>query len=191
MDDQLKNALLAAFEACGMRQMTPEEFQSWLNEQADYRKSHWLELAQQERDVELRLETFLAFHPEFPWTDDMGEISGFGADYELACRAMATAGAAWLATHPDARPRILENENITGIAIPDNADAEALENAVLSPVRGTGPTGAMVQYSTWHARKAHELGWPAYQAKMRERKAEEDIIDPEQPPMPTETAKAE
>jgi hypothetical protein len=39
------------------------------------------------------------------WTDDMGELSGIGADnpgYEADCRRMIMAGAEWLEAHPNA-----------------------------------------------------------------------------------------
>lgn len=175
--DKVVDAIVAAAETCGMKRMTPEELDEWMAEQDQYRRDHWLELAQQQRDSELHLEAFLAFHPEFVWTEDMDEISGFGGSYELGCRAMTTAGAAWLASHPDAHPRILTSEQIIGIAIADNDDAKAFENAVLTPVSEMGATGAMVQYSMWHACKAHEIGWPAYQARMRDKKAEEDASE--------------
>src|SRR5581483_1689613 len=41
----------------------------------------------------------------FIFTDDMGEISGFGKDnpdYEGACRRMVIAGAEWVTEHPGA-----------------------------------------------------------------------------------------
>ncbi len=82
----------------------------------------------------------------FPWTDDMREISGFGLDssYEIACRMMVSVGMAWL-TDKLATPSF------------DDALAEAVP----------GCSGAMHGFCSAHARKAFEIGWPAYQATMR------------------------
>lgn len=42
---------------------------------------------------------------KYEYTEGMGEISGFGGDYEQQCRAMVIAGVEWFDEHPDANPR--------------------------------------------------------------------------------------
>ncbi len=123
--------------------------------------------------------------PPGEWTDDMGQISGFGRDgdpggwrYENCCRAMLRAGLTWLDAHPDADPRFHGYKHITGILIEDNDDAKALSAAVLAPAEeGGGASGAMHQAACSHALFIKANGWAAYVQKMREREARDDIAE--------------
>ena len=106
------------------------------------------------------------------WTVAMHEISGFGGGYELACRAMVSAGMDWLVAHPEAKPQFHGYKGITGIITEDNDDAKALSKAIVA-ASGGDCTGAMHQYSVNHALHAFSLGWPAY-VKMMEEANERD-----------------
>jgi hypothetical protein len=113
------------------------------------------------------------------WTEDMGQISGFGHGddpdgwrYENCCRAMLKAGLAWLDQHPDADPQFHSYRNVTGIMVDDNEDAKALSAAVVAPAEdGGGASGAMHQAVCSHLLFIKANGWPAYVEKLREREA--------------------
>ena len=107
------------------------------------------------------------------YTDDMGEISGFGGGYEKACQAMVLAGLAWFDAHPGADPKFHGYSNIYGIIEEDNDDAKALSDAVVA-ASGGDCTGAMHQATISHVLVARRLGWEGYCAKMREREAEDE-----------------
>lgn len=122
--------------------------------------------------------------PGFDWTADMGEISGFGqmpatmpgactgATYERQCRAMVSAGCAWIAEHPTADLKFERWSNVVGLITPISADAVALTNvmALASETTrgGAAPTGHMMQAGVEHVMTCRALGsWPAYQRRMR------------------------
>lgn len=104
----------------------------------------------------------------YKYTEDMGEISGFGGGYEASCRKMVLAGIAWLEEHPDADPKFHGFKNVTGICMEDNADATALSKAITDACI-EGATGAMHQAAVSHALFIRANGWDAYATKMRER----------------------
>ena len=103
----------------------------------------------------------------YEYTSDMGEISGFGGDYEAMCRKMVIAGMEWWDEHPDADPQFHGFKGIYGIIEEDNDDAKALTKAVVAPSDG-GCTGAMHQAAIGHVLFARKNGWAKYQEKMRE-----------------------
>ena len=116
------------------------------------------------------------------WTDDMGEISGFGGSYEAGCRAMVMAGIKWLDEHPDANPRIQGYQGVYGLVNADNDDAKALEKAMMDaeitisgmhegkPFRvGDDCTGAMHHAAMQHCLAYQKLGWDEYCRQLRER----------------------
>ena len=103
------------------------------------------------------------------WTDDMGEISGFGGGYEATCRAMAFAGMDWLDANPDAAPQFTGYKNIYGVITEDNEDAKALSAAVVAAAGGDC-TGAMHQATIGHALAYKRLGWDEYCRQLREPK---------------------
>lgn len=102
------------------------------------------------------------------WTDDMGEISGFGGGYENVCRAMVLAGIQWIDEHPDADPKFHGYNGIYGIITEDNDDAKALTAAVVAAANGDC-TGAMHQASVGHVMAYKRLGWDEYSKQLRER----------------------
>ncbi len=102
------------------------------------------------------------------WTDDMGEISGFGGGYEQACRDMTEAGIVWLENHPNAEPVFSHSEG--GNWIENNEDADGLEAAML--VAEPDPSGAMFGASCGIARWVHANSWEAFQVAKREKEAE-------------------
>lgn len=105
------------------------------------------------------------------WTDDMGEISGFGGGYESTCRAMVLAGIEWIDSHPDADPQFKGSRAIFGIIIEDNNDAKALTEAILAPAKGEA-TGAMHHAAVGHVLAYKRLGWDEYVRQLREREDE-------------------
>lgn len=112
-------------------------------------------------------------------TPDMGEISGFGGSYEAGCVAMVEAGIAWMDAHPEADPQFYGYKGIYGIITEDNADAEALSEAILGaaftdPETGKpttvgeyGATGAMHQACIGHVLAYKRLGWDEYGRQRR------------------------
>lgn len=105
---------------------------------------------------------------EREYTDDMGEISGFGGGYEATCRAMVLAGLDWFDEFPDAKPEFHGYKGIYGIIEEDNLEAKALSAAVVAAANGDC-TGAMHQAVIGHVMAAHRLGWEGYCAEMRKR----------------------
>ncbi|KKM61294.1 hypothetical protein LCGC14_1533190 [marine sediment metagenome] len=104
---------------------------------------------------------------ERAWTDDMGEISGFGGSYEESCRAMVLAGIEWLEEHPDASVRFQEIDVISA----ETDEAKQFLDCLVETAEslGAGPAGAMVNFTTYRAMTAHKFGWEAYQGRMRDR----------------------
>lgn len=100
------------------------------------------------------------------YTEAMDEISGFGGDYEAACRAMVKAGCEWWDAHPDAKPEFHSYKNIYGIIVEENQDAKDLSEATIAPVRDFGPTGAMHQAAIGHILFIHKNGWEKYVEEM-------------------------
>ena len=111
----------------------------------------------------------------FEWTDDMGEISGFGGVYERACRTMVSSGCKWLKEHPNADPQFKGYKNVFGLLSDTNEDAKALSKVIADSV-GCDLTGAMHHAAINHifACRKYQDGWPAYQAEMRRLKQEKE-----------------
>lgn len=114
------------------------------------------------------------------WSDDMGEISGFGGAYEAVCRAMVLAGIRWIDAHPSADPHFRGYKGIYGVLTEDNDDAKAMVKAMMeAPVFHDGEkiqervgddcTGAMHQASCQHVLAYKRLGWEEYRRQLRER----------------------
>lgn len=114
------------------------------------------------------------------WTDDMGEISGFGGGYEAVCRAMVLAGIHWVDEHPDAVLTYEGSPQIFGVIVETSADAKALEAAMMdAPVLVAGEqiqahvkddcTGAMHHAAVNHVMAYKRLGWDEYARQLRER----------------------
>ena len=111
---------------------------------------------------------------KYQYTDDMGELSGFGGGYEEACRKMVVTGLEWLDAHPKADPQFHGYENIYGVIIEENDDAKQLSKAVVDATGGDC-TGAMHQCTISHILWIHKNGWETYCAKRREAHAKEAV----------------
>ena len=101
---------------------------------------------------------------EFDWTG-LGEISGFGGDYEDGCRRMVKAGVGWLRQHRDADPQANVNPNIYGVMFDTNKDMDELNNAMAKECEGC--TGAMMQACTSHVLYIWKHGLDRYADEMK------------------------
>jgi hypothetical protein len=108
------------------------------------------------------------------YTDDMGEISGFGGGYEATCRAMVLAGLEWFDAHPNAEPKFHGYKGIYGIISEDNEDAKALTEAVVAAAKGDC-TGAMHQATIGHVLWIRSNSWDEYCKLRREAHAKETV----------------
>lgn len=59
----------------------------------------------------------------FEFTEAMNEVTGYGGDYEAACRSAICAGAAWFASHAQECPLFVGGE-------PENLAAQSLRRAI-------------------------------------------------------------
>ncbi len=115
----------------------------------------------------------------YEWTEEMGEISGFGEDlpsYENACRAMVIAGAHYLDQHPIFKPLLAEFRGVMGLVEAENEAGERLVNHMLQTVQdefGESPTGAMVHVAVRHVAYIEEHGWDKYVKKMETEREDE------------------
>lgn len=103
---------------------------------------------------------------DYEWTPAMAEVSGFGGEYEEACREMVIAAAEWSEENPDADPEVGTPEGVFGLIVGMNGTGEELLEAVKSPVDGA--SGAMVHGASRSALYIHENGWDAYVEMMEE-----------------------
>jgi hypothetical protein len=112
-------------------------------------------------------------------TPDMGEISGFGGGYEEGCQVMLEAGVRWIIEHPEADPKFKGFKNVFGLLLDDNADAKALEEAIMNATMADGrrvgseATGAMHQAVVMRCLAVKRLGWEEYCRQCREQEAKE------------------
>lgn len=136
--------------------------------------------------------------PYVEWTADMGEISGFGGGYEAACRAMVKAAVEYweeqdrLENAPELQmarasgtqkhfdPLYRGFKGVFGLMESDNADAKALDEAMMNAtladgvtVREAGPTGAMHQAAVSHVFAFRKLGPDEYRKQLRAREIDE------------------
>lgn len=102
------------------------------------------------------------------WSEDMGEISGFGGGYEQCCRDMVLAGIAWMDAHPDSDPKFHGFRDVYGVILEDNEDARGLAEAVIAAAKGEA-TGAQHHACIGHVLAYRRLGWDRYCARLRER----------------------
>lgn len=96
----------------------------------------------------------------YEFTEEMGEISGFGGGYEQTCRNMLKAGLEWLDENPQVNPEFHGYENVYGIIIEDNDDAKALSKAVVDGSEDC--TGAMHQAVISSILWIRKNGWEKY-----------------------------
>lgn len=102
---------------------------------------------------------------EFEWPF---EISGFGGDYEQACRDMTKAGVLWLREHPEElekwRKASHEYRELTGKDYtPTHVYPPSYKEFESTIVKACDDcTGAMFGASENHAISIFELGWNEY-----------------------------
>jgi hypothetical protein len=105
---------------------------------------------------------------KYNFTENMGEISGFGGGYEEACRAMLKAGLEWCDANPTADPQFRGGQGVYGMLEEDNEDAKALSKALLDGAGGDC-TGAMHQAVFRHIMFIRQHGWNKYVEGMTNR----------------------
>jgi hypothetical protein len=104
---------------------------------------------------------------KYDWQPGMGEISGFGGDYETMCRAMVKAGCLWLDAHPGAVLAFKGYQGVFGYIASSSPDAEALSKAITEPCPDC--SGAMHHAAVNACLFIRDKGWDAYVAEMTRR----------------------
>lgn len=104
----------------------------------------------------------------YEFTNEMGEISGFGGGYEACCRKMLKAALEWFDANPDAEPEFRSYEGVYGVLPPNNEKAEELSKAVIE-ASGNDCTGAMHQAVIQSAFWIRQNGWEKYVEVMSRR----------------------
>lgn len=102
---------------------------------------------------------------KYKFTQEMGEISGFGGWYEQTCRNMLAAALRWFDENPEGNPVFQGFEGVMGLCIEDNEDAKALTKAIGDAANGDF-SGAMHQAVVRSAFYVKKHGWDAYVAEM-------------------------
>ncbi len=105
---------------------------------------------------------------KYEFTREMGEISGFGGDYEEVCRKMLLAGVKWINKNPNLKLEFTEYQNVFGIINSKNENAKNLEKAILKAVKGDC-TGAMLHAVISHLIYIKKNGWENYVKEMIKR----------------------
>lgn len=117
---------------------------------------------------------------ERQWTEDMGEISGFGGSYEDGCRAMVLAGIKFIDEHPEITDFNFKGfKGVFGLVQVNNVGATLLEEAIMNAqvmmngklVKcGDECTGAMHHAAINHCLFYKTHGWEEYCRQLRNRK---------------------
>lgn len=113
----------------------------------------------------------MKIHPnpiKYEYTPKCREISGFGGDYEQACRNMVIRGMEWFDENPKSKPEFKQYNNVYGIISEENSEAESLTNSMDKVVDGA--SGAMMQASINHVMFAIKNGWLIYIKEMETEK---------------------
>jgi len=105
-------------------------------------------------------------------TEDMGEISGFGGEYEATCQAMLNAAVNWSLQNPGVELAIGSHANAYGLVYFENEPAKELERQILQAAGEDHPTGAMMEAIASRAFFIHANGWDRYCEVLREHQAE-------------------
>lgn len=118
------------------------------------------------------------------WSEDMGEISGFGGSYEAGCRAAVLAGIDWIDEHPECVLRLSGYEGVYGLVNEETKDTKKLWEAMAAAkvtmddgkesTVGAEATGAIHHATMMHCLAYKELGWEEYCRQMREREPDEE-----------------
>lgn len=106
-------------------------------------------------------------------TEKMGEISGFGGEYETACQDMLEVGVEWIVNNPDLKDKLkgVTYENIYGIFTPESEETKALEKVILNAVDDC--TGAMHQAVMTRLMYIAANGWDSYVEELEKTPEEE------------------
>jgi hypothetical protein len=103
----------------------------------------------------------------FQWTPLMREVSGFGGQYEQACRLAIRAGVEFLDSHPGEKPEFQMVKGVLGIAVPHNEIAKALAKAMAQSVSDFGGlTCIMLHTCLDHVKWINLCGWDVYEVEM-------------------------
>jgi len=100
----------------------------------------------------------------YEYTEKCREISGFGGEYEKACRDMVKAGMEWLDQNPEAEPTFAQSKKVIGLTIDENEDMQKMQSVMVAAVGGC--SGAMMQAATNHVLYARKNGWEKYIQEM-------------------------
>lgn len=110
----------------------------------------------------------------YRFTDEMGEISGFGGSYEECCRQMLISALEWVDEHNvDMPPQWTEYERVFGLTNPENQTAETLKDVMVEAAKDvgekqgwdrdkSGPTGAQMHAVVRSFVFVQEHGWNSY-----------------------------
>ena len=102
---------------------------------------------------------------EYKHTKDMGQISGFGGNYEDVCQQMLHNGVLFLGRRSAADVKVLESPQIFGVVQLEGDDAQALEDAVMDGIEDA--TGAMHHSVMSRLAWINKNGWDAYCDELR------------------------
>lgn len=108
----------------------------------------------------------------YEYTEKMGEISGFGGEYEQACRNMVIAGLKWCDKKPNAILDYKEYANVYGITCDESPDMKECQQAMLKAPLAKGCTGAMMQACMSHIMFIKKNGWDKYVEEMSKEETE-------------------
>lgn len=108
---------------------------------------------------------------KYKYTEDCTEISGFGGDYEKACRNMVIAGMEHLDKNHGSNPTFDQYENIFGLTTNENEDMKKLQNHMLEAEPHC--SGAMMQACTNHVLYAYKNGWDKYISQMSKKEQDD------------------
>lgn len=114
--------------------------------------------------------------PEFEFTEQMNEISGYGGMYERACRIGVRTGAQWFASHLHAHPEFGQSSDTASFIQPLNEEGYGLLAAIEEAdfVRDDGVhvplaeqmTREMMSMVLFHTLYIAKKGWNNYMKKM-------------------------
>ncbi len=111
-------------------------------------------------------------------TPEMGEISGFGGDYEDGCQVMLDAGVQWLNDHPEADLQYRFLKNVYGLVSEDSDDARALSKHIRDAADDAHPdggvTGAMHHAVVLRLIYIQAHGWESYCEELLRKDSDEN-----------------
>jgi len=97
----------------------------------------------------------------YDWINEIGEISGFGGEYEESCRQMVTAGLKWLEQNEGPSTEFSTGDNVFA-QIDEEADAtDELRTHMVSAV-DMDPSPSMLHLCLKHTLYANEIGWEGH-----------------------------